>query len=156
MTKILAYFMLVLPSLALAQNVQIKSGSTIYIAPANGYETYLASAMEKKHLPLTITIDRDKADYIITSTVEQSQLFTPAIVVNNNVNANGSSAFDRGWQLGSEHSRSSGETSVSMALIEPRSSHVLFAYSVSKDRTHNLQSTAEACAKHLKEFMAKK
>jgi hypothetical protein len=35
-----------------SQNVQIAAGSTVYIEPMNGFETYLASAFAKKKYPL--------------------------------------------------------------------------------------------------------
>lgn len=35
----------------------------IYIDPASGFDTYLAAAVQKYHVPLTITTQKDGADY---------------------------------------------------------------------------------------------
>jgi hypothetical protein len=45
---------------------------------------------------------------------------------------------------------------VSIAVVDPLTKRVLFAYSTSKAGTNNqLQKTAEACAKSLREFIEK-
>jgi hypothetical protein len=36
-----------------------------------GYETYLSAAIIKKHVPLIVVTDKDKADFTITSSVSQ-------------------------------------------------------------------------------------
>jgi hypothetical protein len=48
-----------------------------------GYETYLAAAFTKKHVPPIVVADKDKAEYIITSTVAHKDLSggQPAVVV---------------------------------------------------------------------------
>jgi hypothetical protein len=61
--------LLLCPVFSLAQNSHIQSGATVYIEPMNGYETYLAAAFEKKHVPLIVILDKDKADYIISRNV---------------------------------------------------------------------------------------
>ena len=45
-----------------AQAPQIPPNATVYIEPMDGYETYLAAAFAKKHVPLTLVADKDKAD----------------------------------------------------------------------------------------------
>jgi len=45
--------------------------STVYIEPMGGYETYLAAAMVKMHVPLVVMVDKAKAEYIIQSTVSR-------------------------------------------------------------------------------------
>ena len=48
-------------------------------------------------------------------------------------------------------------TSASISVIDAHSSQIIFAYSVGNSRstTYQVQRTAEACAKHLKEFIEK-
>jgi hypothetical protein len=41
----------------------IPLNAKIYIDPASRFDTYLISAMEKRHVPLTITTQKDAADY---------------------------------------------------------------------------------------------
>jgi hypothetical protein len=62
-----------------ARTPKIKSGATVYIEPMGGYEAYLVSAFTKKHVPLIVVADKDKAEYIITSTVAANdRAATPA------------------------------------------------------------------------------
>ncbi|MHB1795209.1 MAG: hypothetical protein ACYCPO_09595 [Acidobacteriaceae bacterium] len=171
MKRLLAIALLTFSSIGFAQTPQIKGGSTVYIEPMGGYETYLAAAMVKKHVPLVVVADKEKAAYIITSTVAHNDLSggQPMVVVNNNntaavVNGNvsgatpGSSvqnAMQRGYAAGAAERRALGETSASIAVIDAQSSKVVFAHAAGKMGTNQLQKTAEDCAKHLKKFIEK-
>jgi hypothetical protein len=49
-----------------------------------------------------------------------------------------------------------GATSASISIIDAHSSQIVLAYAVGKaGNTNQIQSAAEACTKHLKEFMEK-
>ena len=48
-----------------------------------------------------------------------------------------------------------GSTSTSIAIVDPHSSQVVFAYAAGKAGANQLQRTAEDCAKHMKEFIEK-
>jgi hypothetical protein len=136
---------------ALAQGPQLHTGSTVYIAPMDGYETYLAAAIVKKQVPLVIVADKDKAEFTITSNVSQRAPTTPAVVINNTNGVNNNSPHS-----GYPAPGSFGRTNASISVIDNHSSQVAFAYAVGKAaNTNQLQSTAEACAKHLKEFIEK-
>ena len=138
-----------------AQSVQLKSGSTVYIEPMNGYETYLAAAFAKNHVPLIVVADENKAAYIIRSTLSHTQISQPAVVINN-TNGDNNDAYDRGVQMAMADRAARGITSAGISVIDRTSSQLVFAYSVGKDRnTNQVQSAAEACAKHLKEFIEK-
>jgi hypothetical protein len=152
-----AIMLLAFSTLAVAQSLTIKSGSTVFIAPMDGYETYLMAAFAKKHVPLIVVADRTKADYIIRSTFTHSQPSGPSVVINNsNENGVGNNAFQSGFQTGAAERAAHGTTSASISVIDGRTSQIVFAYSVGKDRaTNQIQSAAEACAKHLKEFIEK-
>lgn len=159
--------LLLLSSLAFAQASQIRRWATVYIEPMGGYETYLAAALTKKHVPLIVVADEDKAEYIISSTVAHKDLSggQPAVVVNNsntNVNNGGNDAWNQGWEQGQQRAaaraaqrRALGETSASIAILNPQTSQVVFAYSAGKMGTNQLQKTAEDCAKHLRESIDK-
>jgi hypothetical protein len=138
-----------------------------------GYETYLAAAILKKHVPLVVVAVKGKADYIITSNVSHQTPSQPPAVVNNsnvnnntvnstNVNNGSNDAWNQGWALGSQRAQERraaraalGSTSVSIAVVDPRSSQIVFAYSAGKTGGNQSQKTAEACAKSLKEFIEK-
>jgi hypothetical protein len=127
-----------------------------------GYETYLAAAITKKRVPLILVADSDKADYIIRSTVSHSRPTQPAVVVNNtnNVNNSGNDAFNNGFNQGAARAAAAraarGATSASISVIDAHSSQIVFAYAVGKaGNTNQIQSAAEASAKHLKEFIEK-
>lgn len=161
MNRFFASLLLMLSAVAFAQTPQITSGATVYIEPMDGYETYLTAAIVKKHVPLVVVADKSKADYIITSTVSQNAPSHPAVVVNNttNVNSSANDAFSLGWAQGSHAAArraALGSTSASISVIDAQSAQIVFAYSVGKGgTTHQIQSAAEACAKHLKEFIDK-
>ena len=151
-----------------AQAPLLKSGSAVYIEPMGGYETYLAAAIVKMHVPLTVVTDKGKADYIITSNVSHQTPSQPGVIVNNSATAtinegdSGNHAFETGFAQGQEMARERraaraalGSTSVSISIVDPRSSQIMFAYSAGKTGSNQFQKTAETCAKSLKEFIEK-
>jgi hypothetical protein len=142
MNRFVTILLLVCPVLCFAQAPQLKSGAAVFIEPVSGYETYLAAAIVKEHVPLTVVADRDKAAYIIRSTVTQPDSSQPAVVVNN---GSGSGRGGYGALLNLP--------TASIAVIEEQSSNIVFAYSAGRG---GLQRSAEDCAKHLKEFIEKK
>ena len=133
-----------------ARTQKIKSGATVYIEPMGGYESYLAAAFTRKHVPLIVVADKDKAAYIITSTVPLRDLSggQPGVAVDNsdaasvNGNANSASASNSTFNAGD-----------SVAMID--ASQIVFAYSSGNVGTNQPQKTAEDCAKHLKQFIEK-
>ena len=173
MNRISAFFLLAYSVVCFAQSPQLKSGNTVYVKPMGGYETYLAAAIVKKHVPLVVVMDKDKADYIITSNVSHQISSQPEVVVNDNsvnknavnstnVNNGSNDAWNQGAALGAERARERrarkealGSTSVSIAVVDPRSSRIVFAYSAGKAGSNQFQKAAEACAISLKEFIEK-
>jgi len=170
MNRIPVFLVLASSAICFAQMPHIKSGAAVYIEPMDGYETYLAAAFTKKHVPLIVVADKAQAEYIITSSVAHKDLTgsQPAVVVNNtntnvaNGNANGDSAWNQGWEQGRERAaaraaerRALGETSASIAVLDARSSQIVFAYAAGKMGKNQLQKTAEDCAKNLTKFIEK-
>ena len=169
MNRLSAFLLLACSALCLAQAPQIKSGATVYIEPMGGYETYLAAAIAKKKVPLIVVADKSKADYLITSSVSHHTPSQPAVVVHNtNVNNttvnstdvtnnnSGNDAFENGFQMAAARQAARGSTSASISVIDAQSSRIVFAYAVGKaGSTNQIQSAAEACAKHLREFIEK-
>lgn len=135
------FLLLACSGVCTSQTAQIRSGATVYIEPADGYETYLAAAIVKKHVPLIVVADKDKADYLLRSTVSHLQPNQPALIVNNNnVNGRYNPEIDPRFP------------STSIALIDAKSSEILFAYSAG---AAVLNRTSDRCAQHLKEFIEK-
>ena len=111
---------------------KIPKGSKIFIAPIeDGFDTYLKDAIARKKVPVEIVDSRDQADYEITGAAESQKASTAKKVI-----------------LGNWHSRE--EASITVSNI--KSSEVVWAYSVHEEAsTHGKKSSAEACAKHLKD-----
>src|SRR5271166_1747326 len=90
--------------------------------------------ISSKHVPLALVAEKDKADYIITSSVNHQTPSQPAVVVNDssvnknavnstNVNNGSNDAWNQGSALGAEmarerraHKEALGSTSVSIAV----------------------------------------
>jgi hypothetical protein len=115
---------------------KIPKGAKVFVAPiAGGYDNYLKDAIAKKKVPVEIVASRDQADYEITGTAESEKASTAKKVI-----------------LGNWHSRE--EASITVSNI--KSAEVVWAYSVHEEAsTHGQRSSAEACAKHLKEVIEK-
>ncbi len=123
-------------SAALAADRTIPEGSKVFIAPMDGFETYLKAALDKKKVPITIVEQRDAADYELSGSAESQKANKAKKII----------MLD--W-------RSTEQASIK--LTDTKSSEVVFAYSVHKaSSAHGKQSSAEACAKHLKEAVKSK
>jgi len=111
---------------------KIPKGAKVFVAPiAEGFDTYLKDAIAKKKVPVEITTNRDQADYEITGAAETQKASTAKKVI-----------------MGNWHSRE--EASITVSNI--KSGEVVWAYSVHQEAsTHGKRSSAESCAKHLKD-----
>ncbi len=129
----LVLLLLISTGFAAAQTQTIPPGSTVYIAADNGFDTYLSAALVKKKVPLVVVDDRSKAQYEIEA---GSNYHDPGLV--------------RGLLLGQTDTTDTAD----MRMIDLKSSAVVFAYTVKKTNSYGgQQSTAEACAKHLKSIV---
>jgi hypothetical protein len=142
-----------------SDNGQISPGARIVIAPMGGFETYFAAAMREKKVPVKLTLDKDSAQYFVVSTETEWHGFVYGSGGSANWNQNGGSA---------SHGAAASSTrglEASIMLIDAKSKDVVWAYEVHKSShgafllgTHasrGQQSLAEACAKHLKQFVEK-
>jgi len=111
---------------------KIPKGAKVFVAPiAQGFDSFLKDAIAKKKVPVEITTNRDQADYEITGTAETQKASTAKILI-----------------MGNWHSRE--EASITLSNI--KSGEVVWAYSVHQEAsTHGKRSSAESCAKHLKD-----
>jgi hypothetical protein len=138
---------------------QVAPGARIVIAPMGGFETYFAAAMREKKVPVRLTLDKDSAQFFVVSTETEWHGFVYGSGGSANWDRNGGSAAH-----GAAASSTRG-LEASIMLIDAKSKDVVWAYEVHKSShgafllgTHaarGQQSLAEACAKHLKEFIEK-
>jgi hypothetical protein len=104
----------------------------VYVASMpDGFDEYLKAALEKKQVPVEIVADKDKADFLITGASETQKASTAKKVIM--------------WDW-----RSNEQASIQISSVQ--SGEVVFAYSVNKvSSAHGKKSSAEACAKHIKD-----
>jgi len=113
------------------QKKPIPAGAKVYLEPMGGFETYLKAAFAKKKVPLQIVEDKAQADFIITGHSETEKASTAKKVIMWN------------WH-------SNEDASINVSSV--KSGQIVFAYEANKQSSaHGQQSTAEACAKHLKD-----
>jgi hypothetical protein len=114
----------------------------IYIAPDNGYESYLAGAFTKKNVPAQIVQTQEASDYVLKpAPVEQKPESTGGKI------ARCMFAYCAGIE---------GSQTASVTLVDTKTNAVVWAYNVRKGGSSNFQSSAEACAKHLKGWLEHK
>jgi|GEM_PF-3287234 len=138
---------------------RIAPGSRVVIAPMGGFETYFAAAVREKKVPVTLTLDKASAQFFVISTNTEWQGFVYGSGGTANWNRAGGNA-----SYGSAASSTRG-LEASIMLIDAKTKDVIWAYEVHKNSHGALifgtfgargqQSVAEACAKHLKDFVEK-
>lgn len=112
------------------EQATIPAGSKVYIAPMDGFETYLKAALEKKDVPLTIVENKQDASYEISGAATTQRAGTAKKVI-----------------MGSWHSREE----ASIQVTDLKTGVVVFAYSYHNENSaHGKKTSAESCAKHLK------
>jgi hypothetical protein len=118
------------------KKVTIPAGSAVYLASMpDGFDTYLKAAMENKKVPLKIVLTREESLYEITGTSETQKAGAAKRIIRLN------------WHSAEQ---------ASISIADLKSGEVVYAYSVNKESSaHGKQSTAEACAKHIKEIVKK-
>lgn len=113
---------------------RIAPGSKVFIEPMEGYETALSAAILNKKVPLQVVDSKDNADYVIT----------------------GGSKIDKAGWAKTIFISPNPHAQASIAMKDAKSGVLVFAYNVDKSNARKGdQSTAEACAKHLKEAIEK-
>lgn len=137
------------------QSGHIYPGARVVIAPMGGFETYFAAAIREKQVPIALTLDRDSAQYFVVSTETEWRGF---------VYGSAASANSGSYTSATGASSTRG-LEASIMLIDAKTKDVVWAYEVHKSShgalvlgtlaTRGQQSLAEACAKHLKEFIEK-
>ena len=117
---------------------------TIFIAADSGFQTALTAAMLKKQVPMTVTTDQEKADYVLQAAPVDSK------------DESGAGKVARCLFL--DCIGMNGYSEVSVRLLKKKDSSIVWAYQVRKGNSGPLgvQSLSEAIAKHLKNDYLKK
>jgi hypothetical protein len=118
-------------------NKVIPTGSKVFIAPMeDGFQDYLKAALQAKKVPVVVVDDKASADFEITGHSDTQKASTAKKVIM--------------WDWHSNEQ-------ASIQVTNLKTSEVAFAYSANKQSSaHGKKSTAEACAKHLKEKIESK
>jgi hypothetical protein len=111
----------------------------IYIEPQQGFESYISAAIIKKHVPAVVTQNKDEAQFVLTSNVQAKEESTGSKI------ARCLFMYCAGMQ---------GTQTATVQLVK-KNGEVAWAYNVRKGAAQAYQSTAEAIAKHLKDFLGK-
>jgi len=133
----LAALLVAPPALQSAGGTSLKPGAKVFVHPMqNDFDSYFRAALKKKKVPVVIVQTRDDADFEIKGSSETQKAGAAKKIV-----------------LGSWHS----DEQASISVTSIQSGEIVFAYSANKKNSaHGRQTTAEACAKHLKEVMERK
>jgi co-chaperonin GroES (HSP10) len=109
---------------------RIAPSSTFYIEPNAGFDTFLTAALDKKHVPIAVVADRARAEYVIESANDSQKA---------------------GWARVIALGQTGSNEEASVRIVHVATGNVVWAYAVHKRNSfHGKQSSAEACAKHLK------
>jgi hypothetical protein len=109
---------------------KIPSGAKVYIAPLNGYESFLTAAIIRKGTPIIVVNNPDLADYKITGVTESHQASWARMLL---------TALEQSSEQ------------VSVVMTNLKTGLVVWGCNVNKAGSlKGKQSAAEALAKHLK------
>jgi hypothetical protein len=115
----------------------IPAGSKVFIVSMeDGFHDYLKAALQAKKVPVTVVEDKASADFEISGHSETQKAGTAKKVIM--------------WDWHSNEQ-------ASIQVTNLKTTEVVFAYAANKQSSaHGKKSTAEACAKHLKEKIESK
>lgn len=115
----------------------LRPGARVFLADMpDGFQGYLKAALTRKKVPVVVVDSRDEAEFEIKGSSESQKASTAKKLF-----------------MGSWHS----DEQASISVANLKSGEIVFAYSANKKNSaHGKQTTAEACAKHLKDAIEKK
>jgi hypothetical protein len=115
----------------------LRPGAKVFVAEMpDGFDTFFKAALQRKKVPVVVVPTKAEAEFEIKGSSETQKAGAAKKVF-----------------LGSWHS----DEQASISVSNLASGEVVFAYSANKKNSaHGKQTTAEACAKHLKDEVEKK
>jgi hypothetical protein len=112
----------------------VPAGSKVFVEASDGFDIYLAAALQKKKVPVVVVNEKEKADYELQGVSDHQKAGWAKVVF-----------------MGQIHS----DEQASVKLVDLKSGDIVFAYAVNKKNSmHGRQTAAEACAKHMKDAVA--
>jgi hypothetical protein len=115
---------------------RVPAGAKLFVAPMQGFESYLVDAIKTKKVPVVLVADPAQADFVLSGSAESRRPH-----------------WSRAAFLGNDESHEQ----ASISVRSTRTSAVAFAYSVEKKNAgRGKQTTAEACVKELKKHIDRK
>jgi hypothetical protein len=135
MRLISAVIFLSLSCLAFGSDAKtVPAGSKVFVEASDGFDIYLAAALQKKKVPVVVVNEKEKADYELQGVSDHQKAGWAKVVF-----------------MGQIHS----DEQASVKLVDLKSGDIVFAYAVNKKNSmHGRQTAAEACAKHMKDAVA--
>lgn len=130
-----SFFIAVLSGAAFAAGPAktVPAGSKVYVEAADGFDTYLTAALQKKSIPVVVVNDKSEADYELSGVSDHQKA---------------------GWAKIAFTGQIHSDEQASVKLVNLKTNQIVFAYAVNKKNSlHGRQSAAEACAKHMKEVL---
>jgi hypothetical protein len=117
-------------------NAAFRPGATVFLNQMpEAFDTFLKAALLKKKVPVSIVDAKELAAFEISGTSETQKASTAKKLI-----------------LLDFHS----DEQASISVVDRKSGEIVFAYSVNKKSSaHGKQSTAEACAVHIKDELEK-
>jgi hypothetical protein len=115
----------------------LRPGAKVFLnTMPDDFHSYLKAAFSKKKVPLVVVDTKDEAEFEIKGTSETQKAGAAKKIF-----------------MGSWHS----DEQASISVSSLRSGEIAFAYSANKKNSaHGKQTSAGACAKHLKQALEKK
>lgn len=137
--KLFAFFLLAslwlsLPSHAAeAPETVIPAGSKIYVSAESGFDTFLAAALNRKKVPVRVVNVRESAQFELNAATQSEKASWSRVVFLGQTGSN---------------------EEASVKLVNLQTNEIVFSYAVHKRNSYRgKQSSAEACAKHLKKIV---
>jgi len=125
---------LALATAALAVN-PVNQGSKIYIDGDPVFANYVSAAIQKKHVPVTVVVTKEQAEYNLEVSAETEKAGWARIIFTGQTRSNENAA---------------------VRLVNRQTGEVVFAYAYAMhNAVRGKQSAAESCAKHLRDAVRK-
>ena len=113
----------------------ILPGSSVYVAPMGGYERFIIAALEEKRVPVVVLSDPSISNFEIRD-----------VAVN-----------PAGWAKAASSGSANWSEQANITVTDLKTHAVVFSFAVKESNSsHGNKSSAEDCAKHLRELMESK
>jgi hypothetical protein len=133
--------LILLAAICIASLSAAEAKVTVFIEADDAFGSYISAAFVKKGVPATVTVNKESANYILTNRVIEKE-------------ESGASKVAR--CLFAYCAGINGTQTATVQLVNAKTQEVAWGYNVKKQGAKNFQSSAEAIAKHLKNYLQKR